>query len=113
MLTSQTNGSSLPMIISWIVTFTEPMSVLFCGVSLPPFSLCASELTITSQIQTPASLNTVRVIFNCITSGPLSRSYLALSTIVVPSGAVQVMVARGLLSKPVPQTREALSPNNA
>ena len=81
------------MIISWIVALIEPMSTLFCRVSLPPFKLCASELTMTSHRQTPASLNTVRVIFNCTTSGPLSRSYLALSTTVVPSGAVQVMVA--------------------
>ena len=101
------------MIFSWIDALTEPMSTLFCRISLPPFSLCASELTITSHLQTPASLNTVRVIFNCTTSGPLSRLYLALSTTIVPSGAVQVMVAWGLLSRPVPQTREALPPNNA
>ena len=54
------------MIISWIVTFTEPMSTLFCGVSLPPINLCASELAIASHLQTPASLKTVRVIFNWI-----------------------------------------------
>ena len=83
------------MTINWIVTFTEPMNILFCRVSLPPFSLCASELTMTSHVQIPPSLNAVRVIFNCITSGPLSRLYLPLSTTVtvVPSGAVQMIVA--------------------
>ena len=81
------------MIISWIVTFTEPMCTLFYGVSLPPFSLCASELTMTSHLQIPASLKTVLVTFNCTTSGLLSRLYLALSTAVVPSGTVQMMVA--------------------
>ena len=108
------SGSSSPIIISWIVTLTEPTSVSLCGVNLPPFSLWISELDVTSHLQTPASLKTVLEIFNFITSGPFSTLYLSLSTIiVVPSGAIQVMLAGGLLSKPVPQMSNEVSPNSA
>ena len=74
---------------------------------------CCSETTVTLHLQSPVSVKIVFVKFSLTVSGPLSKLYLALPITVVPSGTVQVMVAGGLLSRPVPQTRENLSPNNA
>ena len=69
------------------------MRVSFREINLPPFSMFTSDLTVTSHLQTPASLKIVLAMLNLTTSGPLSRSYLGLSITVVPSGAIQVMVA--------------------
>ena len=60
-----------------------------------------------SHLQTPASLKTVRVIFNCVLLA------LLYAVILAPSGRIQMMMASGLLSMAtsMQQIRETLSPN--
>ena len=103
----------IPMIVSWTSCWTgTPTTADSIRSSFPSPTMYCSDSTLATHLHTPLSLRIVCVKFSLTTPGPFSRSYRALSTIVVPSGAVQVMAAWGLLFRPVPQTRERLSFNS-
>ena len=64
------------------------------------------DITTISHLPTSLSLKMVLLKFNLTISGPLSRVYLPMFLVIdVASEAVQVMVAWGLLSNPVPHVR--------
>ena len=83
----------LLMTITWMFTLIEPIEAGSSRTNLPPLRIYLSDSTLTSHLHIPISLMRALVKFSRIISGPFSRLYLKLSTIVVPSGAVQVMVA--------------------
>jgi hypothetical protein len=101
---------NLPITVSWIFWIIEPIKVWFWRTNCPSLKTCRSDITTTSHLQTPLSF-TVAFVSSILQSWVhLQRHIYCMSIIVAPSGSVQVTVAWGLLSRPLPQTREALSP---